>query len=73
MKIGYIKSPDNEKTFILCGEFLARENNEWSAFTTIKTSGYEQYLGKTPYCEDATMVLTDEYLSANLKKAFAEQ
>jgi hypothetical protein len=73
VKIGYIRSPDNEKTFILCGEFLALENKEWTEFTTIKTSGYEQYLGKTPYCEDADMVLIDETLSADLKNAFAEQ
>ena len=73
MKIGYIKSPNNEKTFILCGEFLSQENKEWTEFTTIKTSGYEQYLGKTQYCQDATMVLRDgnlsvEFSSVRLRK-----
>ena len=72
VKIGYIKSPNNEKIFILCGEFLSQENKEWTAFTTIKTSGYEQYLGKTHYCQDATMVLTDESLSVELKNKLAE-
>ena len=72
VKIGYITSPNNEKIFILCGEFLSQENNEWVEFTTIKTSGYEQYLGKTQYCQDATMVLTDENLSVELKNKLTQ-
>jgi hypothetical protein len=72
VKIGYIKSPNSKKTFLLCGEFLSQENKEWIEFTTIKTSGYEQYLGKTQYCQDATMVLTDENLSVELKNKLAE-
>ena len=67
VKIGYIKSTNNEKIFILCGEFLSQENKEWVEFTTIKTSGYEQYIGKTQYCQEATMVLTDEIFSVELK------
>jgi len=72
VKIGYIKSPNNEKTFVLCGEFLSQENKEWTEFTTIKTSGYEQYLGKTQYCQDATMILADDKLSLDLKHKFTE-
>ena len=56
VKIGYIKSP----------------NNEWTEFTTIKTSGYEQYLGKTQYCQAATMILSDEKLSIDLKNKFSK-
>lgn len=67
VKVGYITSPNNEKIFVLCGEFLSQENKEWVQFTTIKTSGYEQYIGKTQYCQDAKMVLTDENLSVELK------
>lgn len=72
VKIGYVKSPNNEKTFVLCGEFLSQENKEWTEFATIKTSGYEQYLGKTQYCQDATMVLSDENLSVELKNKLTE-
>jgi hypothetical protein len=72
VKIGYITSSNNERIFLLCGEFLSKENNEWVEFTTIKTSGYEQYLGKTQYCQDATMVLTDENLLVGLKAKFTE-
>ncbi|MCF2443951.1 hypothetical protein L0657_08295 [Dyadobacter sp. CY345] len=73
VKIGYIKSPNSEKTFLLCGEFLSQENKEWKEFTTIKTSGYEQYIGKTQYCQEAKMVLTDENLSLELKKKLTEK
>lgn len=72
VKIGYIKSPNNENIFLLCGEFLSQDNKEWTEFTTIKTSGYEQYLGKTQYCQDATMILTDEKLTLDLKNKFTE-
>lgn len=69
VKIGYIESSDKEKTYLLCGEFLAKENkNEWVNFTTIKTSGYEQYLGNNAYCEEAIFVLTDEKLSLELQQ-----
>ena len=73
VKIGYLKSPNSEKMFVLCGEFLSQENKEWTAFTTIKTYGYEQYLGKTQYCQDAIMVLTDESLSVELKNKLTEK
>jgi hypothetical protein len=72
VKIGYLTSPNDEKIFILCGEFLSQDDKEWVEFATIKTSGYEQYLGKTQYCQDATMVLTDENLSVELKNKLAE-
>lgn len=70
IKIGYLKSPNGEKMYILCGEFLSQENKEWIEFTTIKTMGYEQNIGKTQYCQDATIVLTDENLTVELKNNF---
>lgn len=73
VKIGYLLSKENEKIFLLCGEFLSQENKEWTEFTTIKTSGYEQYLGKTQYCQEATMVLTDKNLSVELKNELTEK
>ena len=72
VNIGYLKSRKGDKNFILCGEFLSQENNEWIEFATIKTSGYEQYIGKTQYCQDATRVLTDENLSLTLKNKLNE-
>lgn len=72
INIGYITSPNNEKIFVLCGEFLSNEEKEWIEFTTIKTSGYEQYLGETTYCRDAKIVLTDKALSDELKSKLTE-
>lgn len=71
IEMGYIPSSDNEIIYIMCGEFLSKEKREWVAFTTIKTSGYEQYIGKTQYCQDATILLKDEYLSDSLKNQLA--
>jgi hypothetical protein len=73
VKIGFLIASNDEKTFVLCGEFLSQEDNEWIAFTTIKTLGYEQYIGKTQYCQDATMVLTDENLAVELKNKMNEK
>ena len=72
VKIGYIGSSKDEKVFVLCGEFLSKEEKKWVEFTTMKTFGYEQYLGKTQFCHDATIVLSDENLSLELKKKLAE-
>jgi hypothetical protein len=72
IKIGYTTSSNNEKIFVLCGEFLSKEEKEWVEFTTIKTSGYEQYLGKTLYCQNAKIVLMDKALSDELKSKLAE-
>lgn len=67
VRSGYILSP-NEKIYLLCGEFLSQEKKAWESFTTIKTSGYEQYLGDNIYCQKATMIMTGKYdLSAELK------
>ncbi len=75
VKVGYLIAPDNEKNYLLCGEFLAQEKQAWEAFATIKTSGYEQYIGSlaSAFCQKATFILavkTD--LSVELKNKLAE-
>ena len=45
--------------FMICGEFLSQENKDWESFTTIKTSGYEQYIGGDDYCQKATFIKAD--------------
>lgn len=70
VKIGYLSGVKEKQIFILCGEFLSKEEETWTDFSTIKTSVYEQYLGKTQYCQDATFVLTDEQYTASLKEQF---
>lgn len=78
LRIGYILTPDNERQFLLCGEFLHRtiENKEeWENFATIKTGDYEQYIGDNmpkPYCEIATMVLSEkDSLSIKLERSLS--
>ncbi len=62
VRLGHTTTPDGEKQYLLCGQFLpAKEgggNGEWMAFATIKTSGYEQYLGArvVSYCEDPSVI-----------------
>ena len=48
VRIGHVMTPSGEEQYILCGQFLpAREGGkaEWTPFATIKTSGYEQWIG----------------------------
>lgn len=72
-RIGYITGADSVRLFVLCGEFRSQEEpGKWTDFTTIKTSGYEHYLGRMHYCEDATVVLTDQELTEELRRRLAE-
>ncbi|MEZ4828040.1 MAG: hypothetical protein R3C61_17410 [Bacteroidia bacterium] len=77
VEIGYLLSADSAKQYVLCGEYLAAEKaekKEWETFATVKTSGYEQYLGgnkQVSYCQDAIKVLTDgKALSEKLKSKY---
>src|SRR2546427_854316 len=48
VRIGHVMTPDGAKQYMLCGEFLPVQEDgtaEWMPFATIKTSGYEQWLG----------------------------
>ena len=56
VRLGHLMTPSGEKSYRLCGEFLAAEEGgdaAWTRFVTIKTSGYEQYNGPqaAAYCE----------------------
>ena len=59
VRSGYVASPDGARQYRLCGEFSpTRESGRsgdvgWIPFVTIKTSGYEQYLGgqATDFCK----------------------
>lgn len=48
-------SNKGENNYMLCGEFLTKDKKEWTAFTTIKTSGYEQWIGASSlgFCKDS--------------------
>lgn len=72
VKAGYLSLDDQSGyLYLICGEYLSQEKNKWEPFETIKTSGYEQYLGNVN-CGKATMVLTDDRaLSTRLKSKLA--
>ena len=69
-------SPGGDERYMLCGQFLpAQEGNsaEWTPFTTIKTSGYEQWLGAQAvgFCQNASVILENEGdLSSLLQSRF---
>jgi hypothetical protein len=54
-------TPGGEEQYMLCGQFLpAREGGkaEWTPFATIKTSGYEQWIGTqaTGFCQGSSVI-----------------
>jgi hypothetical protein len=55
VRIGHLGDVTKSGGYRLCGEFLPAGGggkSEWTKFATVKTSGYEQYLGSTEYCTD---------------------
>jgi hypothetical protein len=68
VRVGYIPS-SKETMYLICGEVLSKEENTWVQFVTIKTSGYEQYIGENVYCQKATFEKTDnDRLSDKIKE-----
>ena len=48
VRIGHVMTPSGEEQYMLCGQFLPAQEGgkaEWTPFATIKTSGYEQWIG----------------------------
>lgn len=57
VKVGHLIISEGQKRYVLCGEFLSqdkKDRNEWTLFATVKTSGYEQWIGNQalPFCQD---------------------
>ena len=55
VRIGHVMLPSGHERYLLCGQFLPAQEAgkaEWIPFTTIKTSGYEQWTGAqaASYC-----------------------
>ena len=70
IRVGHITGSDGKESYRLCGEFQQAGKTEWMAFTTIKTSGYEQYIGGqvAGYCPPSIVWDTDGDLSPVLQK-----
>ncbi len=69
-------SSSGEKTYLLCGQALTEQpagNSQWIPFATIKTSGYEQYIGvqAETICQGTSIVSGEESgLSSVLQNRF---
>lgn len=57
VRFGHLGDTSRSGSYRICGQFATTEKGggktEWIDFATIKTSGYEQYIGKTTYCTDS--------------------
>jgi hypothetical protein len=76
VKVQNLIGPNAENHYMICGQFLAldkQNKDEWTYFTTIKTSGYEQWIGNQSlsFCQDSKAIsykIND--LSSELKNRF---
>ena len=76
VRIGHVTTPNGEEQYLLCGQFLpALEGGkaEWTPFATIKTSGYEQWIGAQAagFCQRSAVIWDKEAdLSSSLQSRF---
>lgn len=61
VRLGYIMTPRGERQYMLCGEFMPSAQGgaaEWTPFATIRTSPYEQWLGRqaASLCQDPSVI-----------------
>jgi hypothetical protein len=73
VRFGHVATPAGATQYQLCGEFLPHQREgkaEWTPFATIRTSGFEQYLGvqAASWCQPSRFVQDrDEDLSSALQ------
>jgi hypothetical protein len=75
VRLGHVMTPEGEKHYMLCGQFQrvsAKAKADWAPFATIKTSGYEQYLGDqaASFCKRPSIIWDKEDLSSALQNRF---
>ncbi len=61
VRIGHVVTPSGTEQYMLCGQFLPALEGakaEWTPFATIKTSGYEQWIGAQAagYCLGSSVI-----------------
>jgi predicted small secreted protein len=61
VRVGHVVSPSGQEQYLLCGQFLPAQEGrtaEWTPFATIKTSGYEQWIGAQAvrYCGGSSVL-----------------
>ena len=65
VRIGHVLSASGEEQYMLCGQFLPAQEggkSEWTPFATIKTSGYEQWIGTqaASFCQRSSVLWDKE-------------
>jgi hypothetical protein len=48
VRVGHLVTPSGAEQYMLCGQFLPSQGagtGDWASFATIKTSGYEHWIG----------------------------
>lgn len=76
VRIGHVPAADGTPQYRMCGEFSEvghEAEGQWTAFATLKTSGYEQYIGgqSTTYCQGSSFVWDGaDDLSSQLQSKF---
>lgn len=61
VRIGHVMTPGGEEQYMLCGQFLPAQEGgkaEWTPFATVKTSGYEQWIGAQAagFCQGSSVI-----------------
>jgi hypothetical protein len=61
VRLGHARTASGKTQYMLCGEFLPAPEggrSAWILFATIKTSGYEQWIGAQAagYCHGSTII-----------------
>jgi hypothetical protein len=73
VRVGHVTLSTGEDQYMLCGQFLPAQEAgaaEWTPFVTIKTSGYEQYIGaqaEASYCQRSSVRWDKRDLSTALQ------
>ncbi len=65
VRTGHLTAPSGEAQYMLCGQFLPAQGEgkaEWTPFVTIKTSGYEQWIGAQAagFCQRSSVIWDKE-------------
>jgi hypothetical protein len=65
VRIGHVMTPSGAEQYMLCGQFLSAHEGgkaEWTPFATIKTSGYEQWIGAQAagFCQGSSVIWDNE-------------
>jgi hypothetical protein len=73
VRVGYFPAADGERRYMLSGEFMPAQQggkDEWIPFVTLKTSGYEQWIGAqaTAFSQRSSITWLDGDLSSSLQK-----